>query len=167
MSPATAPPGIGSPVPLITANRSAPRRRTLGRCSRDRPPGPQHRRRLPARGQAARRGARRDRAMGNRPTRLATASGSEVVEIDLPSGNDEALARLAAALPQAPRWLIAVPAPFTAFSAFTQFLARLSALSDASAKSEGLHARHRARPKWPADRPRYAMDALLERFPAR
>ena len=50
---------------------------------------------------------------------------SEVVEIDFPSGNDAALAHLATALPQAPCWLIAVPAPFTAFSAFTQFVARV------------------------------------------
>ncbi|MDR3400953.1 MAG: DUF2868 domain-containing protein [Chthoniobacter sp.] len=49
----------------------------------------------------------------------------EVVEIDYPSGNDDALTRLAAALPKAPCWLIAVPAPFTAFSAFTQFIERI------------------------------------------
>jgi hypothetical protein len=58
---------------------------------------------------------------------------SEVVEIDYPSGNDAALGRLAAAWQQAPCWLIAVPAPFTAFSAFTQFVARLKT----SARSEG------------------------------
>jgi hypothetical protein len=50
---------------------------------------------------------------------------SEIVEIDFPSGNDAALARLAAVLPQAPCWLIAVPAPFTAFSAFAQFVSRI------------------------------------------
>ena len=54
-------------------------------------------------------------------------ASSEVVEIDYPSGNDAALARLAGALPQAPCWLVAVPAPFTAFSAFTQFIARIGA----------------------------------------
>ena len=50
---------------------------------------------------------------------------SEVVEIDYPSGNDTAFTRLTAALPKAPCWLIAVPAPFTAFSAFTQFIERI------------------------------------------
>lgn len=62
---------------------------------------------------------------------------SEVVEIDYPSGNDAALARVAAALPTAPCWLIAVPAPFTAFSAFTQFAARVAALTNETTKSEG------------------------------
>jgi hypothetical protein len=63
--------------------------------------------------------------------------GSEVVEIDYPSGNDAAFTRLAAALPKAPCWLIAVPAPFTAFSAFTQFVARIGQLTKPAAKSEG------------------------------
>lgn len=62
---------------------------------------------------------------------------SEVVEIDYPSGNDAALARLAAALPEAPCWLVAVPAPFTAFSAFTQFVARINDLTNTSTKTEG------------------------------
>ena len=62
---------------------------------------------------------------------------SEVVEIDYPSGNDAALARLAAALPQAPCWLVAVPAPFTAFSAFTQFVARIGQITNSSAGRAG------------------------------
>ncbi|TCO91808.1 uncharacterized protein DUF2868 [Chthoniobacter flavus] len=62
---------------------------------------------------------------------------SEVVEVDYPSGNDAALARVAATLPAAPCWLIAVPAPFTAFSAFTQFAARVGALTNETTKSEG------------------------------
>ncbi len=44
--------------------------------------------------------------------------GIEEVEIDFPSGNAAALARIGSA----PRWIVAVPAPFTAFSAFAQFL---------------------------------------------
>ena len=62
---------------------------------------------------------------------------SEVVEIDYPSGNDDALARFAAALPQAACWLVVVPAPFTAFSAFTQFLARVDKLAESTPKSAG------------------------------
>jgi hypothetical protein len=46
------------------------------------------------------------------------------------------LARVAPAFREAPCWLIAVPAPFTAFSAFTQFVTRLTQLS-APAKNEG------------------------------
>jgi hypothetical protein len=49
----------------------------------------------------------------------------ESVEIDFPSGNDEAFARLAATFATAPRWLIAVPAPFTAYTAFAQFVERM------------------------------------------
>lgn len=64
-------------------------------------------------------------------------AGSEVVEIDYPSGNDEALARFAAALPPAPCWLLVVPAPFTAFAAFTQFLARVTKLAEATPGSAG------------------------------
>lgn len=55
----------------------------------------------------------------------------ETAEIDFPSGNEAAFARLAAALTGAPRWLIAVPAPFTAFTAFAQFVERLRALGPA------------------------------------
>ena len=62
---------------------------------------------------------------------------SEVVEIDYPSGNDAALGRLATALAQAPRWLVAVPAPFTAFSAFTQFLERIDGAATSPASLEG------------------------------
>jgi len=62
---------------------------------------------------------------------------TELVEIDFPSGNDAALARLAAALPEAPCWLVAVPAPFTAFSAFTQFLARIGKETNAPAARDG------------------------------
>src|SRR5262249_12852144 len=62
---------------------------------------------------------------------------SEVVEIDYPSGNDDALARVATVLPQAPSWLVAVPAPFTAFSAFTQFVARVGQLANGSAEGKG------------------------------
>lgn len=61
---------------------------------------------------------------------------SEVVEVDYPSGNEAALARVAAALPEAPSWLVAVPAPFTAFSAFTQFVARVDQLANGT-KAEG------------------------------
>jgi hypothetical protein len=62
---------------------------------------------------------------------------SEVVEIDYPSGNEDALARVAAALPRTPCWIVAAPAPFTAFSAFTQFLARLNQLTNSQPKSAG------------------------------
>lgn len=62
---------------------------------------------------------------------------SETVEIDYASGNDDALARLSAALPQAPCWLIVVPAPFTAFAAFTQFLARVTKLAESTPGSAG------------------------------
>ncbi|MEZ0256335.1 MAG: hypothetical protein ACAI37_13710, partial [Chthoniobacter sp.] len=62
---------------------------------------------------------------------------SENVEIDYPSGNDDALERFAAALPQAPAWLVVVPAPFTAFAAFTQFLARVTKLAEPTPKSAG------------------------------
>jgi hypothetical protein len=55
------------------------------------------------------------------------------VEIDFPSGNGAALASLAEALPAAPRWLIAVPAPFTAFAAFAQFLQTLPSTPEQSA----------------------------------
>lgn len=49
----------------------------------------------------------------------------ESIEIDYPSGNNPAFARLAAMFEKAPRWLIAVPAPFTAFAAFEQCIERL------------------------------------------
>ena len=49
----------------------------------------------------------------------------ESIEIDYPSGNDPAFERLAAMFKKAPRWLIAVPAPFTAFAAFEQCIERL------------------------------------------
>ncbi len=62
---------------------------------------------------------------------------SEVVEIDFPSGNDPALTRLSTALAEAPRWLIAVPAPFTAFSAFTQFVNRITERDKTSGSSKG------------------------------
>lgn len=50
----------------------------------------------------------------------------EEVQIDFPSGNADALARLGSA----PRWIVAVPAPFTAFSAFAQFLKMLPEKSE-------------------------------------
>ena len=59
-------------------------------------------------------------------------TASEIVEIDFPSGNADVLARLAPALTTAPRWIVAVPARFTSFSAFTQFIAML-----APTKAEG------------------------------
>ena len=49
----------------------------------------------------------------------------ETVEIDFPSGNKAAFARLAEAFAETPRWLIAVPAPFTAFAAFEQCIEHL------------------------------------------
>jgi hypothetical protein len=52
-------------------------------------------------------------------------AAAEVVEIDFPSGNAEALGRLGPALAEAPRWIVAVPAKFTAFAAFTQFVGKL------------------------------------------
>lgn len=64
-------------------------------------------------------------------------ASSETVEIDYPSGNDDALSRFAATLPQAPCWLVVVPAPFTAFSAFTQFLARVDKLAESTPRSAG------------------------------
>jgi hypothetical protein len=48
---------------------------------------------------------------------------SEVIEADYPSGNEEAMGALSLALASAPRWLVFVPAPFTAFAAVSQFLA--------------------------------------------
>lgn len=63
---------------------------------------------------------------------------TEIAEIDYPSGNDALLTRLATLLPQAPAWLVVVPAPFTAFSAFTQFVGRLDRIADTTQKAEGL-----------------------------
>jgi hypothetical protein len=54
---------------------------------------------------------------------------AEIVEVDFPSANETALARLQAASAEAPAWMVAVPAPFTAFAAFTQFLARMSEIA--------------------------------------
>jgi len=54
----------------------------------------------------------------------------EEVQIDFPSANDDALVRIGAV----PRWLIAVPARFTAFAAFAQFL---EALGKAGTAKEG------------------------------
>jgi Protein of unknown function (DUF2868) len=47
----------------------------------------------------------------------------ELVEADYPSGNEQTMNALAAALNSAPRWLVFLPAPFTAFAAVAQFLA--------------------------------------------
>lgn len=48
---------------------------------------------------------------------------SEVVEADYPSGNEQSLQSLGNALANAPRWLVFLPAPYTAFAAVSQFLA--------------------------------------------
>ena len=49
----------------------------------------------------------------------------ESIEIDYPSGNNAAFMRLADAFDKNPLWLIAVPAPFTAFAAFEQCIEHL------------------------------------------
>jgi hypothetical protein len=59
------------------------------------------------------------------------------IEPDFPSGNEAELNRLAVALPQAPRWLIAVPAPFTSFAAFSQVLDTIARSAGNGGKSEG------------------------------
>jgi hypothetical protein len=59
------------------------------------------------------------------------------IEPDFPSGNEAELNRLAAALPQAPRWIIAVPAPFTAFAAFCQVLDTIARSARNGGKNEG------------------------------
>jgi hypothetical protein len=59
------------------------------------------------------------------------------IEPDFPSGNVEELSRLASALREAPRWIIAVPAPFTSFAAFSQVLDAIARAGLNGAKTEG------------------------------
>jgi hypothetical protein len=47
----------------------------------------------------------------------------EVIEADYPSGNNQPMEAFGRALASAPRWLLFLPAPFTAFAAVAQFLA--------------------------------------------
>lgn len=48
---------------------------------------------------------------------------SAAVEADFPSGNEATMETLKSILASAPRWLVFLPAPFTAFAAISQFLA--------------------------------------------
>jgi hypothetical protein len=60
----------------------------------------------------------------------------EVVEADYPSGNEQTMDAFSAALGSAPRWLVFLPAPFTAFAAVSQFLAAAKAREPGSKKVE-------------------------------
>ncbi len=59
------------------------------------------------------------------------------IEPDFPSGNDRELQHLGASLAQAPRWIIAVPAPFTTFAAFSQVLDSIARSAGNGAGNEG------------------------------
>jgi hypothetical protein len=61
---------------------------------------------------------------------------SELVEADYPSGNEQTMKALSAALGTAPRWLVFLPAPFTAFAAVAQFLAMAKTREPEGAKVE-------------------------------
>jgi hypothetical protein len=63
-------------------------------------------------------------------------TSSEVVEADYPSGNEQPMAAFGQALASAPRWLLFLPAPFTAFAAVAQFLAAAKAREPQRTKVE-------------------------------
>jgi hypothetical protein len=60
----------------------------------------------------------------------------EVIEADYPSGNDQSMEAFGQALASAPRWLLFLPAPFTAFAAVAQFLAAAKAREPERSKVE-------------------------------
>jgi hypothetical protein len=59
------------------------------------------------------------------------------IEPDFPSGNRQELDQLSTALKAAPRWIVAVPAPFTSFAAFSQVLDGIKRSGRNGAKSDG------------------------------
>jgi hypothetical protein len=61
---------------------------------------------------------------------------SELVEADFPSGNEREMEALSTALATAPRWLVFLPAPYTAFAAVSQFLATAKKREPAGVKIE-------------------------------
>ncbi|HET6409506.1 MAG TPA: DUF2868 domain-containing protein [Chthoniobacteraceae bacterium] len=61
---------------------------------------------------------------------------SELVEADFPSGNEQALQTLSSNLNASPRWVIFVPAPYTAFAATAQFLEMAKAREPNGSKVE-------------------------------